>query len=177
LANAAWLFFWQRILTNFVFHVFDLIHKELKKITLMLCVFTATNLFGQAVTYYPFTSLLSFASDPTKGAFADIRFQMNSPSNSLSTEIAGNLGFSRRVYTSMYWGGGVKFNYLNSYADLDILEGYFMNIGFRATPFERKLKNAQIVLELSPFAGKNLNYGNFRANFGIGYVFRKTTKD
>jgi hypothetical protein len=144
-----------------------------KQTLVLLMLIFSTKSFSQAITFYPFTNFLSFSTNPEKAVWLDARFQLNSSSNSLSTEISPMISFSRRTYSSMYFGGGVKFNYLNSYAKLDVLEGYYINLGFRATPFEKKMKNAQIVLELSPFVGKNLNYGNLRANLGIGYVFRK----
>jgi hypothetical protein len=134
------------------------------------------NAQSQAITFYPFTNFFSVSTNPEKIVWLDARFQMNSTSNALSTEVSPMISLSRRAYTSTYFGGGVKFNYLNSLGGIDVLEGYYINLGFRATPFEKKMKNAQIVFELSPFVGKNLNYGNFRANLGLGYVFRKKSR-
>ena len=147
----------------------------LKRLFIVFCLAGSFSARSQAITYFPFTSFLSFSTNPEKAVWLDTRFQLNSPSNSLSTEISPMISFARRSYSSMYFGGGVKFNYINTLAELDVLEGYYINLGFRATPFEKKVKNVQLVFELSPFVGKNLNYGNFRANLGLGYIFRRKT--
>lgn len=145
----------------------------LKRLFMVCCLTSSLSAHSQAITYFPFTNFFSISTNPEKAIWLDTRFQLNSPSNSLSTEISPMISFARRTYSSMYFGGGVKFNYINTLAKLDVLEGYYINLGFRATPFEKKVRNVQLVFELSPFVGKNLNYGNFRANLGLGYIFRK----
>ena len=147
----------------------------LKRLFIVFCLVGSFSARSQAITYFPFTSFLSFSTNPEKAVWLDARFQLNSPSNSLSTEISPMISFARRTYSSMYFGGGVKFNPINTLAELDVLEGYYINLGFRATPFEKKVKNVQLVFELSPFVGKNLNYGNLRGNLGLGYIFRRKT--
>jgi hypothetical protein len=39
-------------------------------------------------------------------------------------------------------------------------------------PFE-KYKKVQIAFEISPYAGRKLDIGVFRTNFGIGYNFSR----
>ncbi len=144
---------------------------------LFLLLFTGSIHFvhAQAVTYYPFNSMLSVSSNPNKAFWTDFRFQMNSYFSSLSTEISPMVTFRQKERLKFYAGGGIKANFLNTLnpdeSKRKILEGYFLNVGMRASPIE-KLPKFQLVFELSPYANSNFDLGVFRANLGIGYVLR-----
>lgn len=148
-----------------------------KKLQLILSfVFVSEFTQAQAFTYYPFNSIFSVASNPNKAVWADFRFQMNSYISSLSTEISPMFNLNKSERAKFYVGAGVKANFLN-YLNPDAskqspLEGYFINTGVRASPFE-KLPRFQVIFELSPYANKNFDLGVFRANLGIGYVLGK----
>ena len=152
----------------------------LKKL-LFICFFAIAtgNCYSQAFTYYPFNSVFSIASNPNQPVWADFRFQMNSYFSSLSTEIAPMVNVIKRDKAKYYVGAGVKANFLNYLNDdaqkRNPLEGYFMNLGVRVSPFS-KLPQFQGVFELSPYANKNFDLGVFRANLGVGYVFMKKKK-
>lgn len=148
---------------------------------LLLCFFAIVtgNCYSQAFTYYPFNSVFSIASNPNQPVWADFRFQMNSYFSSLSTEISPMVNVIKRDKAKYYVGAGVKANFLNYLNDdpqkRNPLEGYFMNLGVRVSPFS-KLPQFQGIFELSPYANKKFDLGVFRANLGIGYVFMKKKK-
>jgi hypothetical protein len=128
--------------------------------------------FSQSVVYYPFNSLLSVSTNPSNVLWLDVRFQTNSYFSSLSTEIAPAINLNRNPKARFYIGGGAKMNFLNQLADKDILEGYFMNVGVRSSPFE-KYKKIQIAFEISPYAVSDFELGVFRTHLGIGYNFSR----
>ncbi len=128
--------------------------------------------FSQSVVYYPFNSLLSVSTNPSNRLWLDVRFQTNSYFSSLSTEVAPAINLNKNPKARFYLGGGAKMNFLNQLADKDILEGYFMNIGFRSSPFE-KYKKVQIAFEVSPYAVSSFELGVFRTHLGIGYNFSR----
>ncbi|UTA67783.1 hypothetical protein [Emticicia sp. 21SJ11W-3] len=135
--------------------------------------------FSQAFTYYPFNSVFSIASNPNQPVWADFRFQMNSYFSSLSTEISPMVNVIKHDKARFYVGAGLKANFLNYLNDdpknRNPLEGYFMNLGVRVSPFS-KMPQFQGIFELSPYANKKFDLGVFRANLGIGYVFMKRKK-
>ncbi len=133
--------------------------------------------YSQAVTYYPFNSVLSVSSNPNRAVWADFRFQMNSYFSSLSTEILPMFNISKGEKAKFYIGAGARFNFINLITQSDPekqkpLEGYSLNVGVRASPIA-KIPRLQIAFELSPYANKNFDLGLFRANLGLGYVFGK----
>jgi hypothetical protein len=101
-----------------------------------------------------------------------VKFQTNSYFSSLSTDISPEINLKKTPKSITYMGAGVKMNYLNAIENNNILEGYFMNFGVRLMPFE-KYKKVQIAFEISPYAGRKLDIGVFRTNFGIGYNFSR----
>lgn len=151
-----------------------------KKLLQICCFITLTsNCYSQALTYYPFNSILSIASNPNKPVWVDFRFQMNSYFSSLSTEISPMINLTKGEKAKLYIGAGIKANFLN-YLNTDAqkrnpLEGYFLDLGVRVSPFE-KVPQFQGVFELSPYANKQFDLGIFRANLGIAYVFGKKKK-
>jgi hypothetical protein len=147
----------------------------LKKIKLCLlglvCGMSLPSL-AQSVVYYPFNSVLGLSTNPSKAIWLDVKFQTNSYFSSLSTDISPEINLKKTPKSITYMGAGVKMNYLNAIENNNILEGYFMNLGVRLMPFE-KYKKVQIAFEISPYAGRKLDIGVFRTNFGIGYNFSR----
>ena len=148
-----------------------------KIVVLFISLFaTITLAKAQSITYYPFNSVLSIATNPVKPAWLDLRIQTNSFTNSLSTEIAPAFNLNNNPKARIYVGGGAKFNFLAaSFDGRDALEGLFMNFGVRSALFE-KYPGIQIAFELSPYANADFDLGTFRANLGIGYNLSKKKK-
>jgi hypothetical protein len=146
--------------------------KSLKLFLLILTFFFFNSkIKAQAISYYPFNSQLSIATNPTKVFWMDFRFQMNSYTASLNTEPAlmVNLGYTRNA--NIYAGGGVNFGIVASIVDKqDIIKGYFGSVGMRAYPFEKAPK-VSVNFELSPYVNYDGTSGIFRAWLGFGYHF------
>lgn len=147
----------------------------MKSFKLLLLIFTFQAIHfqtkAQAISYYPFNSQLSIATNPTKVIWMDFRFQMNSFTASLNTEPAlmVNLGYTKNV--NIYAGGGVNFGIVASIVDhKDVVKGYFGSVGMRAYPFEKAPK-VSINFELSPYVNYDGTSGVFRAWLGVGYHF------
>lgn len=142
----------------------------IKKLSLVGFLFLVSNIAkSQSISYYPFNSFLSVATNPENVLWVDAKFQTNSYFASLSTEISPTVNLNKNPLARYYIGAGPKFNFLNLVQNKDAFEGYFLNIGLRSSPF--KYKGIQIAFELSPYANKNFDLGLFRANLGIGYNF------
>jgi hypothetical protein len=150
----------------------------LQRITLIISLFFCLQIaYSQAVTYYPFNSVLSVSSNPNRVVWVDCRFQMNSYFSSLSTELLPMFNISKREKAKFYVGVGARFNFINYITQTDPekqkpLEGYSLNVGVRASPIP-KIPRLQVVFEISPYANKNFDLGLLRANLGLGYVFGK----
>ncbi|WP_064197527.1 MULTISPECIES: hypothetical protein [Emticicia] len=147
-----------------------------KLLFILAFVFIAEVSQAQAFTYYPFNSVFSIATNPSKAVWADFRFQMNSYFSSLSTEVSPMFNLNKSERAKFYIGAGVKANFLNALnpdaSKQSPLEGYCLNAGVRTSPVQ-KLPRLQVVFELSPYANKNFDLGVFRANLGLGYVLGK----
>lgn len=146
--------------------------KKLKIYVLGLICGISLPSLAQSVVYYPFNSVLGLSTNPSKAVWLDVKFQTNSYFSSLSTDISPEINLKKTPKSITYMGAGVKMNYLNAIENNNILEGYFMNLGVRLMPFE-KYKKVQIAFEISPYAGRKLDIGVFRTNFGIGYNFSR----
>ncbi|MFN3848754.1 MAG: hypothetical protein ACK4NY_04970 [Spirosomataceae bacterium] len=150
----------------------------MRKILSLFILFIITqSAYSQAVTYYPWTSTLSVATNPNRAVWGDLRFQMNSYFSSLSTEVSPMFNVSKGEKAKFYVGAGARFNFINYFTQDDPekqnpLEGYFVSVGVRASPIA-KIPRLQLAFELSPYSNKNFDLGLFRANLGLGYVFGK----
>lgn len=149
----------------------------MKKVFLLLVLSIGLSMNGnaQSVAYYPFRSILSVSSNPELRVWGDLRFQTNSFFSSLSTEIAPAVNLNKNPKGRFYLGGGARLNYLASFQDGDILEGYFFNVGVRSAPFD-KYPQVQIAFELSPYAANDFESGLFRTRLGVAYNFSRKNK-
>ncbi|WP_341226285.1 hypothetical protein [uncultured Arcticibacterium sp.] len=127
---------------------------------------------AQSVAYYPFRSILSVSTNPDLRVWGDLRFQTNSFFSSLSTEIAPAININQNQKGRFYLGGGIRLNYLASFQDGDIFEGYFFNVGVRSAPFE-KYPQVQVAFELSPYVASDFESGLFRTRLGVAYNFSR----
>lgn len=151
-------------------------NKQNRFLLVILLVTIAKISYSQSVTYYPFNSLFSVATNPEKPAWIDTRIQLNSFTSSLSTEIAPAFNLNKNPKGRFYIGGGPRFNFLAAaFNEADLLEGLFLNVGVRSAPFE-KYPQVQIAFELSPYANADFDLGTFRGLLGIGYNFSHKRK-
>ncbi len=146
--------------------------KQLKiLIILFLLIDTYYNSKAQAVSYYPFNSQLSIATNPTKVIWMDFRFQMNSFTASLNTEPALMVNLAYTGNANFYAGAGANLGIVGAIADnRKLVNGYFGSFGVRAYPFKEAQK-VSINFELSPYVEQNGQSGFFRAWLGVGYHF------
>lgn len=144
----------------------------MKKLSLILFLVLPFYTFSQTVTYYPFNSILSVSSNPTRTVWVDARFQMNSYFSSLSTEFAPMVNLNDNDKGRFYVGAGARFNFVGLIEDYQakVLEGYSLHVGVRSAPIE-KYPRLQFAFEVSPYVQKNFEIGLFRSALGVGYVF------
>lgn len=146
---------------------------KIKIFCIVFLVLSANVSLGQAVSYYPFSSLLSLSTNPCQTVWLDARIQMNSFTSSLSTELAPAVNLNSNTKARIYVGGGARFNFLSAaFTDSPALEGYFLNVGVRSSLWE-KYPGFQLLFELSPYTLRGFDLGTFRANLGIGYNFSR----
>ena len=129
------------------------------------------NANAQAISYYPFNSQLSIATNPTKVIWADFRIQMNSFTASLNTEPALMVNLAYTQNANFYAGIGANLGIIGALvADRKLINGYFGSFGVRAYPFKEAQK-VSVNFELSPYIEQNGQSGFFRAWLGVGYHF------
>ncbi|WP_044171857.1 hypothetical protein [Flectobacillus major] len=127
---------------------------------------------AQAVSYYPWSNILSVSSNPTKRLWVDCRFQLNSFSSSLNTEPALMLNVLKAEKADFYLGGGVNFGFVGAIVnETDLVKGYFGSMGTRIYPLE-KTPQLSVNFEISPYINNaEGTSGIIRAWFGVGYHF------
>jgi hypothetical protein len=143
-----------------------------RKIIFFLFILCSKVALSQSIFYYPFNSLLGFNTNSEKKLWLDAKLQTNSYFSSLGTEIAPQINLNNNDKIKFFLGAGFKLNYLNLANNAKVLDGYFLNSGFRASPFE-KHKKIQIAFEISPYVNNKFDLGLFRSHLGIGYNFSK----
>lgn len=132
-----------------------------------------------SVGYFPWSSLITFSTNPQKPIWLDTRVQTNSLFSSLSVDILPIVNLKRGERAQWYLGGGIRVNPLYRIADprasLLTLDGYSLNFGVRASPFAQN-RQIQVALELNPFVKDDFASGVLKSHFGVVYVFRKREK-
>ncbi|MDZ7899770.1 MAG: hypothetical protein U5N85_17320 [Arcicella sp.] len=137
----------------------------------ILLVKTIQNTNAQSVSYYPFNSQLSIATNPTKVVWMDFRFQMNSFTASLNTEPTLMVNLAYTGNANFYVGGGANLGIVGAIIDnRKLVNGYFGSFGVRAYPF-KEARKVSINFELSPYVEQDGQSGFFRAWLGVGYHF------
>jgi hypothetical protein len=150
--------------TNFMKYL-----KSFMVIFLLINIYQNAN--SQSVSYYPFNSQLSIATNPTKNAWMDFRFQMNSFISSLNTEPALMVNLAYTKNANFYAGGGTNLGIVGAIVDnRRLINGYFGSFGVRAYPFKEAQK-VSVNFELSPYVQYDGAAGQFRAWLGMGYHF------
>ncbi len=145
-------------------------------LVILICILTQKQLFAQvAVSYFPFQSILSVSTNTDKRLFADFKIETNNFISNFNMEFSSKFNMKRLEKVNYYTGIGISINPVNSYANLPITNGYFIDFGVRAKPFEQ-FNNLQIVFEISPYVNKEINGGNLRTRIGIAWNFRRKTK-
>lgn len=128
-------------------------------------------LFSQvAISYFPFQSLLSISTNTEKLLFIDYKIETNNFISNLNMEFSPKFNLKRTEGINYYIGTGLSFNPANLNADLPITNGYFIDFGIRAKPFI-KIRNLQVVFEISPYINKEFKSGNLRTRIGIAWNF------
>ncbi|GHB54200.1 hypothetical protein [Persicitalea jodogahamensis] len=132
-----------------------------------------------SASYYPWSGLLAFSTNPRKAIWLDTRVQTNSLFSSLSVDLLPLINLKRGEVAQWYLGGGLRVNPLYRIADPDArlitVDGYSINFGVRASPFPQK-RQIQIALELNPYITDGFSSGVLKSHFGVAYVFRKREK-
>ncbi len=140
-------------------------------LVILVFLLTQKQLFAQvAINYFPFQSILSVSTNTDKRLFADFKMETNNFISNLNMEFSPKFNVKRLEKANYYAGIGISINPVNSFANLPITNGYFIDFGMRAKPFE-KLNNLQIVFELSPYVNREINGGNLRTRIGIAWNF------
>lgn len=142
---------------------------------LVIIIFLITNkdLFAQlAISYFPFQSILSVSTNTDKRLFGEFKLETNNFISNLNMEISPKVNIKRFENINYYMGLGISINPVNLNANLPITNGYFLDFGMRASPFE-KLNNLQVVFEISPYINKELKGGNLRTRIGLAWNFAK----
>lgn len=140
----------------------------------LLFVSVFSTAFSQGFAYYPFSSVFSFSSNPTRTVWVDSRFQTNSYFSSLSTELAVMANLNDNPKGRFYLGVSSRFNFLELVNDYraEVLEGYGLHGGIRSEPFA-KLPRLQLAFEVSPYVQKDFQIGLMRSYLGIAYYVGK----
>lgn len=154
--------------------------KRLIPLVFALVILSGSSLFAQAsVGYYPWNSLLTISTNPTKILWLDTRVQTNSLFSGLSFDLLPMVNFKRGKVVQYYLGGGIRVNPLlrisDPKADLITIDGYSINVGARIAPIPQN-RNIQFSIELNPYIKDNLESGVLKSNFGLIYFFGKREK-
>ncbi len=154
--------------------------KKVFRLILFLSFITLTDAFSQAsVGYYPWSSLITVSTNPSKVLWLDGRVQTNSLFSSLSMDILPMFNLKRGEIVQWYLGGGLRLNPLyriaDSNADLITIDGYSLNMGVRIAPFPQN-RNIKLALELNPYAKNDLESGVLKSHFGLIYFFGSKVK-
>lgn len=145
-------------------------------LVILLCLLTHKPILAQvAISYFPFQSILSVSTNTDKRLFADFKIETNNFISNFNMEFSPKINLRSLEKVNYYTGLGISINPVNSLANLPITNGYFIDFGMRAKPFE-KLNNLQVVFEISPYLNREMNGGNLRARIGIAWNFIRKAK-
>lgn len=126
-----------------------------------------------AVSYFPFQSTFSVASNTEFLVWADCKLETNTAYTNLSMEFSPKVNFRRGEIANYYVGAGVNFDPTFAYNETPFTNGFFADLGTRIKPFA-KARNIQLVLELSPYVNKAWSGGNLRSRLGLAWNFARS---
>jgi len=155
----------------------------MKKFLVVLVLLTNAKILSAqvAISYFPFQSVLSVSTKTDRLLFLDFKLETNGFVSNLNMELSPKLNFVRKELVNYYFGPGFSLNPTNGFADLPLTNGYFVDFGIRAKPWE-KFRQFQVVFEISPYVNQKLSSGNLRARLGVAWQFdnknrQKETKE
>ena len=144
-----------------------------KTLFFFILLFVLTNSKAQvAVSYYPFNNVVSLSSNTNNLIWGDLRLETNTFYGNITIEPHLMLNFKITEWVNYYAGLGVSLSAFQEDDEIDVLNGYSLDIGVRVKPIE-KHRNFQVLFELSPYFNKDFDGGLFKALLGIGYNFEK----
>lgn len=125
-----------------------------------------------AVTYIPFQSLLGVSTNTEKRLWLDYKLETNTFFQNLNMELSTKVNIRQSEISNIYLGPGIAFNPINKVSELSVINGYLIDVGIRIKPLV-KVKNAQLVFEISPYVNKAFTSGYLRTRVGIAWNFSK----
>jgi hypothetical protein len=138
--------------------------------SLILSLLTIKGFSQIGLSYFPFQSLLSINTNYKKTFWADCKIETNTFFSNLNTEFSAKYNVKKQKSVIYYIGIGISINPANTFNDLKLTNGYFIDIGARVNPI-KALEKFQIVFEISPYVNQVLAGGNLRTRLGVGYEF------
>ena len=146
----------------------------MKKYLVLLILFTNAKILSAqiAISYFPFQSIFSVATNTEKHFFLDSKVETNGFISNLNMEFSPKFNFIRKESVNYYAGTGLSINPANLFANLPITNGYFVDLGVRAKPW-KTVHQFQVVFEISPYVNTEFRSGNLRTRLGIGWNFEK----
>ena len=150
----------------------------MKKIVVILTLFIIANISKAqiAISYYPFQSQLSVSTNTEKFFWADYRIETNTFISNINMELSPMFNIKRTTFANYYIGPGINFNPAYAKTDLSVMNGYFIDFGVRAKPFQ-KYTGIQVLFEISPYVNTKFSGGNLRTRLGIAYNFNRSKKN
>ena len=150
------------------------------KYFLIIILLLSKSIFAQTtIQYYPWQSLLGITQQIAKPIAIDYKLETNSFFNNMNMELGFRFTHQRIYQTKeddkiqlikkihLYAGFGLAFNPLNAIGNLNTINGYYADLGFRWHP--PKADFLFLSFEASPYINRNLTNGNLRTRLGIGY--------
>jgi hypothetical protein len=142
-------------------------------LAIIALILVSSHTFSQvAISYFPFQSILAMSTNTEKLFWADYKLETNTFASNMNMELSPKINVKRTGNVNYYVGPGVNFNPAYSFANLTMVNGYFVDLGVRVKPLE-KHKNFQVVFEISPYANFEFGNGGIRTRFGVAWNFNK----
>ena len=155
------------------------------KYLIIVFIFSSSCLLAQTtVNYYPWQSLLGITKQFKYNMMLDYKIETNSFFNNMNMEMgvrrtkmvikkidhADYLEVWKQATLS--YGLGIAFNPTNTFAKINIVNGYYIDIGAR---WDLEIcKNVFcLIFDFSPYVNESFTNGNLRTRLGLGYRISK----
>jgi len=155
------------------------------KYLILVFIFSSTCLFAQTtVNYFPWQSLLGITKQFKYNIALDYKIETNSFFNNMNMEVGVRRTkvFIKKIDHADYlevwkqatlnYGLGIAFNPTNPFANINIVNGYYLDLGAR-WDFEISKNVFYFILDCSPYVNKAFTNGNLRTRLGLGYRISK----